>query len=287
MKKLVTFFEKCCIMIEKEREMNIYRQLNEMINYIEENLENEIEYEKMAKILGLNGYTMKSIFCVICNMSIAEYVRKRRLSNAGFDLCKDNEKIIDIALKYQYESATAFSRAFEKFHGIKPSKVKNNPEGLKIFTKLIFDENIKEKENVQYSIIERQEMILYGKGMKTNDCEISQDAPRFFAKMQAKYRNKYGRIKYGMVVYEDRFESDKFEYWVLYDKKIDEFEKYVIPKSKWIKFDIFSQDEKEIQEMSHKFYVEILPVLKYNLRNIPELEYYHDNITEFWIPIEN
>ncbi len=112
--------------------MNIYKNLNEMINCIEDNLENEIKYEKLARILGVNEYTMKSIFSVICNMSVVEYIRKRRLSNAGFDLYRNNEKIIDIALKYQYESATAFSRAFEKFHGIQPSKVKNNPKGLKI-----------------------------------------------------------------------------------------------------------------------------------------------------------
>lgn len=267
--------------------MNIYKNLNEMIDCIEDNLENEIKYEKLAKILGVNEYTMKSIFSVICNMSVVEYIRKRRLSNAGFDLYRNNEKIIDIALKYQYESATAFSRAFEKFHGIQPSKVKNNPKGLKIFTKLIFDENIKENTNIEYSIIQKEEMTFYGKGIQTREYEISKDAPTFFAKMQHKYKNKYGLIKYGMVVYEDRFESDKFEYWVLYDREIEEFEKYIIPKSKWIKFDIPSQNEKDIQEMSQKFYVEILPVLKYNLRDIPELEYYHDNITEFWIPIED
>lgn len=283
----MTFFWKCCKMYLRSKKMNIYKSLNEMINYIEENLEEEIEYNKLAKIVGMNEYTMRSIFCVICNMSIVDYIRKRRLSNAGFDLCKNNEKIIDIALKYQYESATAFSRAFEKFHGIQPSKVKNNPAGLKIFTKLIFDETLKEKENIEYSIIQREKMILYGKGIKTDECQISQVAPAFFSKMQQKYENKYGRIKYGMVVYEERFESDKLEYWVLYDSEIKEFEKYVLPKSKWIKFNIFSQDEKDIQEMSKKFYIEILPVLKCNLRNIPELEYYHDNITEFWIPIEN
>ncbi len=267
--------------------MNIYKSLNEMINYIENNLENKIEYEKLAKILGVSEYTMKSIFSLLCNMSISEYIRKRRLSNAGFDLCKSREKIIDIALKYQYENATSFSRAFEKFHGMKPSNVKNNPNGLKIFTKLIFDENIKENTNIKYSVIEKEEMILYGKGIKTTDYEISQDAPKHFANMQKKYIHQYGPIKYGMVVYEKRFESDNYQYWVLYDKEITEFEKYVIPKSKWLKFDISSQDEKNIQEMSHRFYAEIVPVLKYNLRELPELEYYHDNMTEFWIPIEN
>lgn len=267
--------------------MNIYRQLNEIINYIENNLENEIEYEKLARILGVNEYTMKSIFSLICNMSVAEYVRKRRLSNAGVDLYKSSGKIIDIALKYQYENATSFSRAFEKFHGIKPSNVKNNPDKLKVFAKLKFDENVKENKDIEYSIIEKNEFVLYGKGIETTEKTISKDAPQYCEQMQAQYVDKYGPIQYGMVVYEDRFESDKFEYWVLYDKEIKEFDKYVIPKSKWIKFEIPSQEAEDIQEMSHKFYLEFLPSTKYNLRNIPELEYYHDGITEFWVPIEN
>ena len=150
-----------------------------------------------------------------------------------------------------------------------------------------FDEEVKENQDVKYSIIEKEEMILYGKGIKTMEGKIFEDAPKFFAQMQQKYEEKYGFIQFGMVVYENRIESNKFEYWVLYDKPIKEFEKYVIPKSKWLKFDISSQDEKDIQAMSQKFYIEILPVLKYNLRDLPELEYYHDDITEFWLPIEN
>ncbi len=267
--------------------MNIYKALNEMINYIELHLEDGIKYEKLAQILTVNEYTMRSIFSLMCNMSIAEYVRKRRLSNAGFDLSKGHEKILEIAQKYQYESATSFSRAFEKFHGIKPSSVKNHPENLKIFPPIMFDEKVESYEDVKYSIIEKEEMILYGKGMQTNYCNISKDAPAFWGKMNEKYKRQYGNIKFGMVVYENRAESDNYEYWVLYDKKIDEFEKYIIPKSKWLIFNICSQEAKDIQEMSHKFYAKILPILKYNLRNIPEMEYYHDNITEFWIPIEN
>lgn len=267
--------------------MNIYKSLNEMINYIENNLENKIENAKLAQILGVNEYTMKSIFSLLCGMSISEYIRKRRLSNAGFDLCKSREKIMDIAQKYQYENATSFSRAFEKFHGIKPSNVKNNPDGLKIFTKLHFDEEVKEMKDIEYSIIEKEELILYGKGIKTNDANISKDAPHFFQEIQQQYQEEYGHANFGMVVYEDRIESDNYEYWVLYDQKIAEFEEYVIPKSKWLKFNISSQEAEDIQEMSQRFYIEILPVLKYNLRDLPELEYYHDNITEFWLPIES
>lgn len=265
--------------------MNIYKALNKMIYYIEENLENEIEYSKLAQILGVNEYTMKSVFNLICDMPISEYIRKRRLSNAGFDLYQTDDKIIDIAVKYQYDNATSFSRAFEKFHGMKPSSVKKNPNKLKIFTKIIFDENIEKNNDIEYSIIEKEEMVLYGKGKKTNKKNISKDAPEFWEKMNKKYKNI--SIKFGMVVYENRYESDEFEYWVLYNEKIENFEKYIIPKSKWLKFIINSKNAKDIQKMSQKFYKKILPDLKYNLREIPELEYYHDNITEFWIPIEN
>lgn len=265
--------------------MNFYKLLNQMINYIEENLESEISYSKLAQILGVNEYTMKSIFGLICDVSIAEYIRKRRLSNAGFDLCQTDEKIMDIAIKYQYENATSFSRAFEKFHGIKPSQVKKNSQNLKIFAKIIFDENIEKNSDIEYSIIEKNEMILYGKGKITNQENISKDAPEFWEKMNKTYKNN--SIKFGMVVYENRYESEQYEYWILYDESKQGLEEYKIPKSKWIKFIIHSQAAKEIQEMSHQFYGKILPSLKYNLRELPELEYYHDDITEFWIPIED
>ena len=124
--------------------MNTYHNMNEMLEYIEMHLNEEIQYKDLAKILGVNEYTMKVLFTFICNISIAEYIRKRRLSNAGLDLCTTNEKILDLAVKYQYDNATSFSRAFEKFHGIKPSMAKENPNGLKVYPKIVLNEEEKE-----------------------------------------------------------------------------------------------------------------------------------------------
>ena len=56
-------------------------------------------------------------------------------------------------------------------------------------------------------------------------------------------------------------------------------------KNKYLKFSINGTDAKEIQEMSKKFYLEFISSLKYNLKEDPELEYYHDNITDFLVPI--
>lgn len=267
--------------------MNIYKCLNEVIEYIENNLENNIQYEKIANILCTNEYSAKRIFSLLANVNLAEYIRNRRLSNAGFDVFKGNEKLIDISLKYQYDSVTAFSRAFEKFHGIKPSKVKSNPEKLRNYAKLQFDENIKENTNMEYSIIELDEFSLYGIGYETTESEINKIAPEFFAKMYKKYKDTYGDIDYGMISYESRFDSDNMKYWIAYKKYIKEFEKIDFPKSKWLVFKINNQGAKDIQKVSREFYQSFIPSSKYKLKPIPELEYYHDDITEFLVAIED
>lgn len=92
---------------------------------------------------------------------------------------------------------------------------------------------------------------------------------------------------YGMVEYEDKERFYVKAYWVLYNKEIKGLEKKIIPKSKWILIRINSREAKDIQETSDKFYDEFLPSCKYNLRDLPEIEYYHDDVTDFLIPIED
>lgn len=264
--------------------MNIYKALNEITLYIDEHLEEKIDYEKLAKILGVNSYTMQRLFSLITGYPLAEYIRKRRLSRAGEDLLTTNVKIIDLAIKYNYENATSFSRAFESFHNIKPSKV-TKESIMQSFPRIIFNENIKINTNIEYQVIEKEEMTLYGKGIKTNKIEIKKDAPNFFKEIELKYHKKYGDIKYGMVTYTNKYREECNGYYCLYDVKIPEFEKIIIPKSKWLVFKIDNQETVNIQELSQQFYLSFFPSCKYNFRELPELEYYHDGITEFLVPI--
>lgn len=264
--------------------MNIYKVLNDITKYIDDNLEDEIDYEAFSKMMGVNSYTVQRIFSLLTNVSLAEYIRKRRLSAAGFDLYNDNVKVMDVAIKYGYDNATSFSRAFEAFHGIKPSMV-SKLSTLKEFPRIVFDENIKVTETMEYEIVNLDDLELYGVGIPTSNETISKDAPKFFEEFLNKYKSIYGDVEYGMVSYilPEREICDK--YYVLYNKKIDGFECIKIPAGKWLKFRINSREAKDIQEMSHKFYLDFLPSCKYNLRDIPELEYYHDGVTDFLVPI--
>lgn len=263
--------------------MNIYKELNNIIEYIENHLQEKIEYKNLAKMIGTNEYTFQKIFSIICNISVSEYIRNRRLSNAGQDLYLGNEKIIDLAVKYQYNNATSFSRAFEKFHSMKPSEVRKNSEKLKLYPKIHFNENYEHTKNIEYEIIEMEKLTLYGKYVKTNNEKIKKDAPMLYKKNN----RKYGKATYGMVEYYDIERERVKAYWILYTKEIEGMEKVIIPKGKWIKLKVNSQEAKDIQKVSDIFYNEFFLSCKFNFRDLPELEYYHNGVTDFLIPIKD
>jgi len=259
--------------------MDFYNNLNKMILYIENNLEEEIDYQKLTKLVGVNISTLQRLFPLICGISITEYIRKRRLTLAGKDLAQSKMKVVDVAVKYGYTSATTFARAFFKFHGIKPSEIKKTSK-LVYYPKLEFEIPIIEDE-LQYEIVEMDSFTLYGLGIKTDNVKIKKEAPALFTKV----KKNYPMPDYGMVVYQDRFNSDQYEYWVLWQKKYPNMEAIKFPKTRWLKFRINSQEAEDIQKMSDRFYLKFLPTCEYSLKDIPELEYYHDDITDFLIPI--
>ena len=260
--------------------MNIYHNLNQITKYIDDNLDEPIAYGTLAKLLGTNIYTMQRLFSALSGLSLSEYIRKRRLSDAGFYLCQHNFRIIDLAIKYQYTSAAAFSRAFAKFHGINPSQIGPSTP-LKNFPRIIFDETIKLTTALNYEIVTLNKFDLYGVGIPTTNLTIENDAPLFFEQTE----KKYGTVNYGMITYTNPSRFNVKNYYCLYNKKIPDFEHLTIPKSKWLKFTINSQNPSDIQALSQKFYKEFLPSCKYNLKKMPELEYYHDYITDFLVAI--
>lgn len=264
--------------------MNIYKVLNEITKYIDDNLDGKIDYDLLAKIAGVNIYTLQKIFSLLTNVSLAEYIRKRKLSVAGFDIYTNNLLVMDAAIKYGYESATSFSRAFENFHGIKPSLI-TKQTSLVEFPRIIFDETQKVTSTMAYEIVELEAMNLFGSYTFTSNETIENDAPAFFDNFSKKYEATYGNVEYGMITYTEPSHEKVTKYYTLYRKNITEFEEINIPKGKWLLFRINSQDAKDIREMSQKFYLNFLPSCKYNLRDTYELEYYHDDVTDFLVPI--
>ena len=98
--------------------MNWIQGIQAAIDYVEANITEEIDFEEVAKQAYSSSFHFQRVFGILCGFSLGEYIRMRRLSLAGEELSKGNAKIIDIALKYGYDTPESFSRAFTRFHGI-------------------------------------------------------------------------------------------------------------------------------------------------------------------------
>ena len=95
--------------------MEWLRKLSDAIAYIEQNLDAEISYEEAARIACCSPYYFQRMFSYVAGISLSDYIRRRRMSQAAFDLQRCDAKVLDVALKYGYTSPTAFNRAFQRF----------------------------------------------------------------------------------------------------------------------------------------------------------------------------
>ena len=136
--------------------------LQKAIDYIEEHLNDNINYEEIAKQSFSSTFHFQRVFSILCGYTLGEYIRNRRLTLAGKELLLGNKKIIDIALKYGYENPDSFSRAFSRFHGVTPSEVISKNASLKSFLPLILKISLKGGEIMDYRIEEKNSMILVG-----------------------------------------------------------------------------------------------------------------------------
>jgi len=134
--------------------MDWVKRMNAVLDYIEENLNGEIDDDRIALLYASPKGMFQRIFANITDMTLTEYIRKRRLTQAAVDMKNTDEKIIDVAVKYGYNSAVAFSSAFKNFHGITPSEARTSV--TKSFQRLAFTFILSEKgvknmnENAQY-----------------------------------------------------------------------------------------------------------------------------------------
>ena len=136
--------------------------MQKAIDYIEANLTEEIDYEKVAAESFSSSYHFQRVFSILCGYTLGEYIRLRRLSLAGAELANGKDKVIDIALKYGYDSPDSFAKAFQKFHGITPSQARADGNMLKSFSRLSIKISLEGGSIMNYRIEEKDEMILTG-----------------------------------------------------------------------------------------------------------------------------
>ena len=261
-----------------------YKLLNEMIDYIENNLTSEIDYKKLGKIVGENEFILQRIFTFLTGISLYEYIKKRRLSKAYEDLVATNDLIINIAYKYNYNSAVSFDRAFKKEFGITPKKCRENNTKSVLFPRLNFSKIDGFKE-VNYEVVKLSKKTLY--------CYVVSADTRL--DLQYKIRELYKKIKKddtykimndnGMYAISIK-EKDKLLYYLGCSKQLPNAVKKTVPSGEYLKFDLESRYQKDIVKVSKNIHDTYIPSLNYITNKNYDIEYYEGDTCYRLIPIK-
>ncbi len=130
-------------------------RMNAAVDYIEENLAGEIDFDEAANRALCSTYHFQRMFFAVNGVTPSEYARRRRLTLAARELSSGNTKVIDIAMKYGYDSPNAFTRAFRNMHGVTPQAAREPGVTLTAYPRISFHIELKGGTDMDYKIIEK------------------------------------------------------------------------------------------------------------------------------------
>lgn len=282
--------------------MEWLKRLNKAIDYIEDNLSGIVSIDEAARIACCSAYHFQRMFSYISEVPLAEYIRRRRMTSAAFEIQSSSAKIIDIALKYGYESPTSFNRAFQSIHGISPVNARLNGTMLKAYPRISLSISIKGNSVINYRIEKKEAFRIIGLRKNLNtDIEYNfENIPIFWTdtKKSEIFPELYKLITpdfpkiLGVTVYKDN--KTLYYYIAVKTDEIlpDTFE-YIVPSATWVIFECTGAAPESIQKLYRQFYTEWLPTSGYELGNAPEIEVYtegdikSDNYkSEIWFSIK-
>lgn len=255
----------CMIDLRRGERVDILKSLNDAVDCIEKHLMEDVDIAKAAQLAAMSEYDFSNLFHSLTSMTVREYIRKRRLTLAGEELQNGKEKVIDIAVKYGYDSADSFRRAFVLQHNITPSQARDNKTALKIYPPVSFRINIMGAEKMNFKIINEEEITVYG---------ISRDC----------FSSDENRYELARTMWSDECDNIPKEICDGYDGKwygIWHSNKYLIGREKIdCRSDTFNSLEKEIIP-SEKYAVFTTELGGYAGYELPKL---HKLIFEAWLP---
>ncbi len=273
------------------------------IQYMEDHITENITVEDVAKGVGVSSFYFQKGFAMLCGFSVSEYIRNRRLALAGNDLLVTDEKIIDIAMKYGYDSPDSFTKAFTRFHGVTPTSVRKDVVLLKSFAPLKIKISLEGGYLMDYKIVKKEAFTVIANA-KTFPYEGAKEiVPQFW---QEHFQSGKGAVVCGWYGINIDLEmgQENFEYLIAdpYNPQKEVPEGFVtrtIPAFDWAVFPCRGAMPNALQDVNTKIYTEWLPALKeYEFAAGYCVEYYDDPTKyekgtmdenyycEIWIPVK-
>ena len=274
--------------------MNWMENLQNAIAYIEENLTEEIKVRDVAEKAYVSEFHFQRIFSALCGVSVGEYIRNRRMTLAAKELAAKEVKVIDVAVKYGYDSPDSFARAFTKFHGVTPSAAKEKGAKLRDFAPVRISLSLEGGTMMEYKIVEKAAFTVMGRKRQFDNETSYQEIPEYWMEH---FNDGGGEIVCGMFGlcidsdgrYLDYLIADLYQPW----KEVPEsYETRTLPAGTWA---VFPCKQKNLQDTNTKMWREWLPNCKeYKLGGKYNIEMYGppcgedmgESYVELWLPIE-
>ncbi|MDQ6598941.1 AraC family transcriptional regulator [Bacillus salipaludis] len=287
--------------------MEWIESLQKAIDFMEEHLLEEISIGDIAKEAKASVFHFQRTFTILTDISVGEYLRRRRLTLAAQELSNTNNKIIDIAFKYGYETPEAFSKAFRRQHGITPREARSNKGILNSYNRLVIQVSLKGAEPMKYKIVERESFQVVGvkKEFSTLNDDNIKGIPKMWGEVHKDGTNELlfkinnGKIEgiLGVCVTKKEYQGDQLiDYWIATEyvgETPDGLEILDIPSSKWAVFEVHGPMPDAMPRVWKQIYQEWFPSNAYEHAGTPELEVYSDEdpssedlYSEIWIPLK-
>lgn len=273
-------------------------RFNSAINYMEEHIREEIDMKEVGKVAGCSAYHFQRMFTYMAEISLSEYIRRRKMSLAAVDLLA-GEKVIDVSVAYGYDSPTAFNRAFKTVHGIAPSRIVEEGASIKSYPPIRFQISVKGECEMDYRIVKREAFRIVGVSMP-----LEKELEKNFEKVPQMWGKAHtdGTVPSllgimnkdipGIMGVSTCNNEEEWKYYIAVastEETPDGMEEYVVPAFTWAVFPGTGAGI-SIQDLECRIVKEWLPTSGYEYADGPDVEVYLnadpvDMKYEVWIPV--
>ena len=287
--------------------MNLIKNFNDALDYIEENLTSDIDYKEVARLAFCSEYHFIRMFSFLAGVTLSEYIRRRRLTLAAFELINTDLRVLDIALKYGYSSPDSFARAFQSMHRITPVEARNNGQLLKAYPRMTFQISVKGESAMNYRVEEKEDFRIVGI-QKRVPIIFSGVNPEITSMWKSLTEKKITQLKnlsnvkpLGLIQASTNFSEGRMEEKGELDHYIgvattnecpDNFTKLEVPASTWGVFESVGPFPDTLQNTWGRIYSEWFPSTNYEHSEGPEILWMENFAvtsptfkSEIWIPI--
>ena len=283
--------------------MEWLERLNCAVNYVEEPLTEEIRYDEAARIACCSTFHFQRMFSYLAGIPLSEYIRRRRMTAAAFELQQSDVKVIELALRFGYESPTAFNRAFQSVHGVPPAAAKETGVTLNTYPRISFHISMKGGAKMDYHIEKKEAFRIVGLKIPLDkDIEKNfQSVPVFWQEVA-----QSGRIPRlcsltsggpdAVLGVSACMGEEAWEYYISVASDLPipgdfpDLCEYTVPACTWAVFPGKGTMPNSIQELEKRIVTEWLPASGYEYANAPDIEVYlnadpQNAKFEVWLPI--